>query len=150
MSADYPNKPYEIDHDAAPEARLHNGKPGWLQLLAFLESALGSVLIVLAALMTYLTAAFLVWAVREGNVPLLGMFMAASIRAGTAFTLGVLGLLLLWAARTLRISASTNEVVNARAAGHAHRVLLVVCVAFFLLLFGAIVAFFIALGLSNM
>ncbi len=146
MHTEHSDKPYEIGSVVAPQV-TSNRVYG---LMALLEAGLGIVLLILAAGLAYLTVAFLVWAINEGNVPVLGMFMAASIRAGGALVLGIPGLLLLIAARATTNAAIEDSTAAEMRMRRAQRFILLGFMGSFLLCCGAIVAFFVALGFSNM
>lgn len=151
MSAEHSGEAAHPTPYAPPKSKLTSVHPdGRLTLFALFESVIGSALLILALGMLVLTAAFLVWALMQGNIPLFGMFMATALRAVIALVLGVPGLLLLWAARTCRAAATKNDLTAHKAMSTAHGLLLISILAIFFLLLGAIFLFFVALSFSNM
>lgn len=146
MHTDHSAEPYKVTSAVAPAvapSKLYG-------LIAVCEAGVALVLLILAACMAYLAVSFLFWAIKEGNVPPFGMFMAASIRVGVALSLGIPGLLLLMAARATRVAAMGNEATSATRMRRANWFMLFGILAIVLLCCSAIVTFFVALSLSNM
>lgn len=108
------------------------------------------VLLIIAGCIVYLTVSFLLWAIKEGNVPPFGMFMAASIRVGGALSFGIPGLLLLMAARATGEAAKGNEATSETRMRRAHWIMLFGILSIVLLCGCAVVTFFVALSLSRM
>ena len=140
----YRSRPVPVPADGDPSS---NRGYVWIAIGEFF---LAGLLLLLSAAMVCLTISYVLWAVREGNTPLFGMFMAASIRAGVAVAFAVLGLLLLMAARATRSATIENEPLAIKRMQLLHWILLFGMLALFTLGFLAIVMFFIALGFSSM
>jgi hypothetical protein len=111
---------------------------------------MASLVLILAGCLGYLTVSFLIWAVRQGDVPLFGMFMAASIRAGAALVCGTVGLLLLKAARAARGAAEFDNSTTNKRMRDSHMILLIGSLSLALLAISVFILFFVALAQSNM
>ncbi len=148
MSSGLPDNPYSVAAPLTPVSLSSYGKR--LFVVALFEICMAVVLLLLAAGMLFLTAAFVIWAIQQKDMPLFGMIMAASIRAAVAIMFAALGLLLLRAARWTRTAAADSQDSSIKRMYNAHWLLLLSLVAIGLLSFGAIVAFFVAFSFSNM
>ena len=146
MHTGHSGKPYKTTSAVTPTVtrnRLYG-------LIAICEAGMALVLLIIAGCIAYLTVSFLLWAIKEENVPPLGMFMAASIRVGAALSFGIPGLLLLMTARATREAAMGNEATSATRMRRAHWIMLFGILSIVLLCCCAVVTFFVALSLSNM
>ncbi len=148
MSSGSPDNPYSVAAPLTQVSLSSNSKR--LLVVALFETCIAIVLLLLAAGMLFLTAAFVIWAIQQKDMQLFGMFMAASVRAAVAIMLAVPGLLLLSAARWTRTAAADSQDSTIKRMYNAHWLLMFSLVAIGLLSFGAIVAFFIAFSFSNM
>lgn len=148
MSSGSPDNPYSVAAPLTQVSLSSNSKR--LLVVALFETCIAIVLLLLAAGMLFLTAAFVIWAIQQKDMEPFGMFMAASVRAAVAITLAVPGLLLLRAARWTRTAAADSQDSSIKRMYNAHWLLIFSLVSIGLLSFGAIVAFFIAFSFSNM
>lgn len=150
MTLESSSNPYLASSSILPESASvpDNVRRTW-GIVAVIELFAAVLFLLMGACLLIATAAFLVWAIRQGNVPVFGMIMAASLRAVPAIMLIVPGILLLIAAGRAR------QVAQGRAASmvnlFAIQKLLLVCLgAIVVLFFGLTAAFFLALSQSNM
>jgi hypothetical protein len=151
MTADLSVAPSDIDNAGSPgPQRPSSDATRGYRRLANLELAMASLVLILAGCLGYLTVSFLIWAVRQGDVPLFGMFMAASIRAGAALVCGTVGLLLLKAARAARGAAEFDNSTTNKRMRDSHMILLIGSLSLALLAISVFILFFVALAQSNM
>ena len=141
--------PYRFEPVSLQTPQSYTSIPGnlWMVNCGFV---MAGILLTLAAAMACMTVSFVFWAVREGNVPLFGMFMAASMRAGAAIAFAIPGLLLLMASLATRRAAIGSEPAALKRMQNLHWMLLSGTLAVFFVAVLAIVMFFTALGFSSM
>ena len=151
MSAELPVNTSAIDNgtSSGPGRPSPDASQRYRWLASF-ELVMASVLLFLAACIGYLTVSFLIWAVRGGDTPVFGMFMATCIRSAGALACGTIGLLVLKAARAARVAAESGDSASITQMRYALAMVVIACLTFALLALGGIFLFSIALSQSNM